>query len=485
MKKLSQWLIPAAFLLCLTSSASAQRVFFEDFESGGPDWITSNGIWEFGTPTAGPSAAHSGFQCAGTILGGDYFAYDDSRLEFPRPSGTAIQLPAVNGDEELRLRYWASYSYSSYDIGYSEVSYWDTVNSTWSAWETIPGAKTLTEGHAWHLKDVDLTAYAGKEIKIGFFHTANRSNGHFSESTGWYLDDVEIVKVQPLFSGDFESGEDFWTVEDGLWEFGAPTTGPNSGYLSDDCVGTSLHGNYQAYKDSRLISPSVILPTVSGSETLWVGYRQWWSYSSYDSGYVQVSEQDSNTLEWSAWTTLANSTVSGTGSIWTLRELELTAFAGKKVRVAFHHTANRSNGHSSEGSGWFIDDVYITGTATPPRLPELSVKVNGLDADINLLTTETARITLELESGDYGGSSVELWVGAATARGDFWYHPLTNTWSPSRIVYSQGPLVDMPETEIYNADLPVGTYTIFFVLDRHPNGLVDVDMYNTANIDVL
>jgi len=472
--------------LGLAASAASQRVFFEDFETSGSDWITDNGIWEFGTPSVGPGASHSGFQCSGTVLNGNYFGYDDSRLIYPRPSGTAIQLPTVSGDEEIRLRYWAWYSYSSYDVGYSQVQYWDTTNSAWSAWESVPGAKSLTEAHGWHLKDVDLTSYAGKEIKLGFYHTASRNSwGDASESTGWYLDDVEVVKVLPLFSGDFESGADFWTVEDGLWEFGEPSTGPGSGYLSTNCVGTRLHGNYFGYKDSRLVSPTVSLPTVTGSQTLWLGFRQWWSYSSYDSGNVQISTQDPVTLGWSGWTVLPGSGITGTGVVWSLEELELTAYAGMKARIAFFHSAGRNSwGDASESTGWYVDDVFITGVATPPRDPELSIQVNGLDQDINLSTTDIATVTVELDSGDYEGVSSELWIGASTTYGLFWYDKTLDEWSRWRSPFSQGPLADVAKTTVYASDLPQGTYTLLFILDSNPDGKVDVTQYNTADVYV-
>ena len=51
----------------------------------------------------------------------------------------------------------------------------------------------------WSLKGVDLTAYSGERVRIGFLHTSNTSIG----APGWYIDDIEIVQITPTLTGDF------------------------------------------------------------------------------------------------------------------------------------------------------------------------------------------------------------------------------------------------------------------------------------------
>ena len=43
----------------------------EDFEGGIDGWYADHGIWEVGEPTDGPSGAHTGQNCLGTVLGGE------------------------------------------------------------------------------------------------------------------------------------------------------------------------------------------------------------------------------------------------------------------------------------------------------------------------------------------------------------------------------------------------------------------------------
>ena len=160
--------------------------FTEDFESGGTGWSVDNGVWEIGTPTSGPSACHSGSQCAGTVLDGNYPAYGESRLV-----GAGVQLPSVTEGEEIHLRFQNWLSYSSHDSGQVQISVWD--GTAWGDWENVGVAVTYVSG-GWSLKDVDLTTYAGQRVRLGFLHHATRSPSYkASESKGWYIDDIEIV----------------------------------------------------------------------------------------------------------------------------------------------------------------------------------------------------------------------------------------------------------------------------------------------------
>src|ERR1019366_2633488 len=55
----------------------------EGFENGIGDWYAESGIWQVGVPTSGPGSAHSGTNCAATILNGNYPVGANSRLVSP------------------------------------------------------------------------------------------------------------------------------------------------------------------------------------------------------------------------------------------------------------------------------------------------------------------------------------------------------------------------------------------------------------------
>ncbi|OPX36036.1 MAG: hypothetical protein B1H11_08185 [Desulfobacteraceae bacterium 4484_190.1] len=107
---------------------------YEDTFEGIVNWSAENGVWEIGTPTSGPGAAHSGMQCAGTILDGQYPIGTDSRLIGPytSPWEQGIDLPPLTGNEELHLQFWHWFSYSWGDYAQVQISVYDNA-SGWSA----------------------------------------------------------------------------------------------------------------------------------------------------------------------------------------------------------------------------------------------------------------------------------------------------------------------------------------------------------------
>ena len=106
LKQVSKGLMILLFLFGIAvHPVHAEVIFNEDFESGWGDWWADEGVWQIGTPTAGPDSCHGGEQCAGTDLDGDYPGNTDSRLITP-----SITLPDVSGDEEIHLRFWHWFS---------------------------------------------------------------------------------------------------------------------------------------------------------------------------------------------------------------------------------------------------------------------------------------------------------------------------------------------------------------------------------------
>lgn len=367
-------LLILGLLLCMVprqtqaGSYGGEVIWSEDFEAGWGDWWSDAGIWDVGTPSSGPNGAYSGSQCAATVLDGKYPYGPDSRLIGPN-----IQLPEVASDEELLLRFRQWWSYESSDRGYVQIQTFDETTGTWpSGWTTLK--EVYSYDGTWHQARVDLTEYAGKWIRIGFHHSdeTEDSSGivHHYEGLGWYIDAVEIVRqVVPQFSGtqDFESGWRGWWCDRGIWEIGTPAGGPGSGYDSNQCIATILAGNYPYGPDSRLVSPQIQLPDATLGEELLLQFRQQWSYESVDHGYVQIQSFDEVAGIWSGWFNLKE--VHSYDSTWHHARVELTDYAGQRIRIAFYHTDNTEDPsgivHHAEGLGWYIDNVEVVKQPIP------------------------------------------------------------------------------------------------------------------------
>jgi hypothetical protein len=183
-----------------------------DFETGdgGFTAIGPADDWEYGMPTAGPGAAHSGDYCWGTVLAGNYLNNSQSRLVTPSLDFT------LGGDMHLELKFWHFYdsegSYSPYDGGnvklitpagetliYPDLAQADDYDtyamSTSNAW--IPGeAAYFGPVSGWKEAIFDLTPWTGEsDVQIAFDFG---SDGSVATYDGWYIDDVVIWGYPPL-----------------------------------------------------------------------------------------------------------------------------------------------------------------------------------------------------------------------------------------------------------------------------------------------
>lgn len=362
MKKELFWpvipIILLALLLLTQATCLADAIFEEDFESGQGAWTIDNGLWQVGVPTSGPGSAHGGTSVAATVLAGNYPVSTHSRLISP-----IIQLPTVAAGEEISLRFWQAFYYSHASGGYVQVSVKQS-DGSWGAWTTLLQPISVDYDSFWSLCGADLTPYAGKAVKLGFYHVCDESaiSGHVS--AGWYLDDIVVQKGTPVLANPegFEFGWNGWYAESGVWEIGT-VSGSHSG---SSCAATNNGGNYPCELASMLVSPTVPLPPPVTGEEIWLTFWQTYNYSHVAGAQLCVSEKQPDGT-WTAWSKLVDIASASTSSPWTLYAQDLTAYAGKQIRIGFYHYSWESyiSGHTSWG--WNIDDVVLH--APTPNTP--------------------------------------------------------------------------------------------------------------------
>jgi RHS repeat-associated protein len=165
----------------------------EDFSFGWGDWYTDNWqLWQIGVPTAGPPVAdgqraHSPTECAATVLGGNYWANSSGRLISP-----SFTVPATDARSRVVSRFWQWYQYGAGDSGQVQIS--ASYGTAWSEWSTLLVAAANGTSANWEQVVLDLTAYQGQQVRLGFQHTANNDG---SVGAGWYLDDLELSAFIP------------------------------------------------------------------------------------------------------------------------------------------------------------------------------------------------------------------------------------------------------------------------------------------------
>ncbi len=144
----------------------------------------------------------------------------------------------------------------------------------------------------------------------------------------------------PLANGDFEAGASAWTA--------ASTKGRT--LIRTAFVGavTAHSGQYAAWlggaysEQSTLSQTNVLVP----AGTPYLAYWRWiasYDYCGYDHGYVKVNGTAVETFN------LCDS--AGTGG-WVKRTLNVSAYAGQRVTLAFQATTD-----GSLNSNLFIDDI--------------------------------------------------------------------------------------------------------------------------------
>jgi hypothetical protein len=388
----------------------AQTVFVERFESGWGNWYADNGVWQIGTPTIGPMGCHGGTQCATTGLTTHYPWRTLTRLISP-----SIALPDVVGSEELHLRFWHWFAYGDNHSGQVQVSVRDEAAGTWSAWATVGTAVSRTSP-LWSPFDVDLTVHAGKTIRLAFYNYTYPYPA--AGAPGWYIDDIEILKKVPEFTASFSGGWGDWYADNGVWQIGVPTIGPMGCHAGTQCATTGLTTHYPWRTLSRLVSPPLDLPDVGETDEIHLRFWHWFAYGENHSGHVQISVRDEVAGRWLDWVDVGPP-VSNVSLVWTEMDIDLTLYAGQRIRLAFY---NYTYPYPAAGApGWYIDGIEfrlpaypLSVTKTGPGSGTITSTPAGIDCGTACSASYAAGTSVRLVATPAVGSVFAGWSGACS-----------------------------------------------------------------------
>ena len=161
---------------------------------------------------------------------------------------------------------------------------------------------------------------------------------------------INAQTKETVFIEDFESGWGSWWADNGVWDVGAPTFGSVVPHAGQTCVGTVLNDNYPNYADTRLVSPEINLPNITGDGKIQLKFWHWFDIENEnDQGVVQISVNSGN------WQTISNPEFDGMSMVWTQYIADFSAFAGASVKIAFYFTSD----YYWNYAGWYIDDILI------------------------------------------------------------------------------------------------------------------------------
>ncbi len=250
--------------------------------------------------------------------------------------------------------------------------------------------------------------------------------------------DVALVPrpVVTVFSENFDAGAPGWTHSgqagwQDQWHISSERS--RSASNSYKCGDTGA-GNYVDHMDAYLVSPTV---TSLPAEARLGFYYQidseisgtWPADSAYDGGFLEVSADGGAFAAVTPlqgydhqfrWRTSGgrpyNGPVpgqrcfAGTVASWTLREFDLTAYAGQDIQLRFRFCTDSSG----VSEGWYVDDVLITAFGPEGLEPVTDVVIAVSGTDIVLTWSSTGapayRVYSDTDSeglfGTFEGSTV-------------------------------------------------------------------------------
>ena len=208
------------------------------------------------------------------------------------------------------------------------------------------------------------------------------------------MTECDDITTLPYMEG-FENGLGCWTTVNGSAD-GMPWYAINSADYAHTGVGFAASFSYYNYSsmhaDAWLISPKFVLPTVNAGDTL---NFSWWYR--VDGGYpldlydVMLSTTTDDTTAFT--TTLLAVIPDSTNGEYTQMVVDLTAYAGQSIYLAFHH-------HDSYDQDFLmIDDITLSVGAAPAPVPD-TLTVTFAVNDATMGTTIPAPGTYQYLTGD-------------------------------------------------------------------------------------
>lgn len=178
-----------------------------------------------------------------------------------------------------------------------------------------------------------------------------------------YYERIQPGPVTRVLFENFETSPTGWshggTMDE--WEWGMPTYGPKKAHSGDYCYGTDLDGDYENNADNWLLSPEIDLSDFTSA------YMYFWVWNwvhdknqglVYDPLWLDITTDGQQYIPLCSEMGGVNDDplIPDVGG-WNRIVLDLTRYAGEKVRIRFRFKSNAS----IVQPGSYIDDILIFG----------------------------------------------------------------------------------------------------------------------------
>lgn len=213
----------------------------------------------------------------------------------------------------------------------------------------------------------ELTAGDYYEYQIRAIDNSNNRNVARMPATGYYR-----FYIKKSIFYDFETESSFTPIGQGDWQWGIPTSGPNSSHSGLKVWATILDGHYNDLTESILETPPISLARKDSAKlTFWHWFLNEYSEGKFwDGGNVKISVdgepfkiiQPQGGYEGIVDpfnTFLGNEPCFGgpptNGNFWHQEVFDLTAYSNRTIKIRFHFASDQAFNEP----GWYVDDMEI------------------------------------------------------------------------------------------------------------------------------
>lgn len=228
-------------------------------------------------------------------------------------------------------------------------------------WQTIDAA--LTSGD--HMDGEYKVVIPGEELEQGSLTYQWIINDYGDNEVNSEEHEAEIKSgITVGYFEDFEEQPAGWTsfgVGDD-WEWGVPTSGPDSAASGEHVYATNLDGSYTKGADATLVMPAIDLP----DEDAYLNFDLWYDLEEvHDVGYVYVSTDQE---EWNM-----EKIVFYDSDGWEPIEIDLSEYSGQRVYIGYNIFSNTPN--DVEKPGLYLDNVGLSTTSQNSSASMLDDKI--------------------------------------------------------------------------------------------------------------
>ena len=325
-------------------------------QSNNPAWgtVTGGGTYDVGTPVTLTATPASGYH---------FLYWQDGLTTNPR---TVV----VTGNT----------TYTAIFEAIPPTQYTITVQSNNAAWGSVTGGGTYNEGTAVTLTATPASGYHFVQWQDGL--TANPRTVVVTANatyTATFEADNNCPPVTAFpYTESFDASLGCWTAIDAnsdnsTWRYLTSITGSSESVLphsGNGMVGTFSWNSTAMHADEYLVSPQFVLPA---GQTVTLS---WWFRvnGSYPEDKLAVRLSTTGDAVANFTTTLIDITPTAANGSWTQQTLDLSAYAGQSVYLAFHH-------HDSYDANYLVvDDIQITVAAAPPTPTQYTITVQSNNA---------------------------------------------------------------------------------------------------------